>query len=157
MSKYGDLVKINKYDLPTECAEHSSTFHAIAEAKANKQAEIDKLKAALQLHMSKEEIEIRKGWDVDKDGKQTESGITAKLNTLDSVLVRQENIREKTGELAVLDAAKAGFEHRKSMLTNLTSLLIGGFYSAPEGIKNKDKKKKSVKAQSNREEDEFDD
>lgn len=133
MSKYSELVKINRFNLPEECERHAGLYHQIAEARADTQAELDRMKDELQLHKAEREIKIRAEWNIDTDGKQTESGVAAKLASLESVLARQEEIRVKTKELAILDAAKSAFEHRKSMLNNLTSLLIGGFYAAPEG------------------------
>ena len=133
MSQFSELVKINRFNLPEECERHAGLYHQIAEARADYQAELDRLKDAFQLHKAEKEIKIRADWNVDADGKQTESGVAAKLASLESVLARQDEIRVKTKELAVLDAAKSAFEHRKSMLNNLTSLLIGGFYAAPEG------------------------
>lgn len=161
MSKYSELVKINRFNLPEECERHAGLYHQIAEARADTQAELDRMKDELQLHKAEREIKIRAEWNIDTDGKQTESGVAAKLASLDSVLARQEEIRVKTKELAILDAAKSAFEHRKSMLNNLTSLLIGGFYAAPEGgvkdskssVKERSVRKRMKKA---REVDEFD-
>lgn len=161
MSKYSELVKINRFNLPEECERHAGLYHQIAEARADTQAELDRMKDELQLHKAEREIKIRAEWNIDTDGKQTESGVAAKLASLESVLARQEEIRVKTKELAILDAAKSAFEHRKSMLNNLTSLLIGGFYAAPEGgvkdSKSSDKERSIRKRMKKaREVDEFD-
>lgn len=161
MSEYSDQIKINRFDLPKECAEHAGLFHKVAEMRADKQAELDKLKDELQLHKSEKELKIRAEWS-EANGKMTEAGVTAKLTSMESVLIRQDEIRTKTKELAILDAAKAAFEHRKSMLNNLTSLLIGGFYAAPEGG-NKESKSSSVnreirkRLKKSKEEEDFDD
>lgn len=135
MSDYASMVEINRFNLPKECAEHSGRYLEISEKKAEIQAELDALKDELKLHLAESDIKVRAKWDVDEDGKMTESGVSAKVTSLDSVIERQEIIREKTKELAIVDVVKSAFEHRKSMLNNLTSLLIGGFYAAPEGAK----------------------
>ena len=130
--KYSEIVKINRFNLPEECEQHAGYYHQICEKAAEVQSDLDKMQDELKLHLAEKEIEIRKNWS-DSDGKLTEGSVSAKLISAKSVTVRKEEIRNKQKDLGVLEAAKSSFEHRKAMLNNLTSLLIGGFYGSPSG------------------------
>ena len=132
MSKFSDTVKINKYKLPDECEQHAGLYHNILDERVEIQTELDAMKDSLKLYIAELGIDIRAKWS-DSDGKITEGAVSSRVDASPKVVSRKENIREKEKELALLDAAKSAMEHRKSMLNNLTSLLIGGFYSAPEG------------------------
>lgn len=135
---YSDDIQINKYNLPDECARHASLFYKISEDLAIAKAELDSMQDELKLHLSECDIEIRSTWN-DSFGKMTEAGIAARILMLSTVTSRKEAIREKEKEVALLDAAKGAFEHRKYMLNNLTSLFIGSFYSTPEGSRPENK------------------
>jgi hypothetical protein len=130
--KFSEIVSINRFNLPEECEQHAGYYHQISEKTAEVQSELDKLQDELKLHLAEKELEIRQTWS-DSDGKMTEGSVAAKLISAKSVTSRKEAIRDKQKDLGVLEAAKSAFEHRKAMLNNLTSLLIGGFYSAPSG------------------------
>ena len=132
MNKFSDIAKINKYKLPEECEQHAGLHHSVLDERVVIQTELDAMKDAFKLYIAELGIEIRANWG-DSDGKITEGAVSARIDASPKVVSKKDNIREKEKELALLDAAKSAMEHRKSMLNNLTSLLIGGFYSAPEG------------------------
>lgn len=129
---FSDMIAINKYKIVDECATHASNYHLIAEEYANKKVELDSLQDNLKLTLAEEEMRIRTNW-ADTDGKMTESSVAAKLILSLKVKEAKEAIRDKQKEVNILDAAKDAMEHRKHNLDNLVSLLIGGFYSTPDG------------------------
>ena len=129
--KFSDDVKINKYKLEDECERHASMYFYWAEKLANAKTELDSRKDFLSLLSAEKDVAIRKEWDADKQGKMTEAGVKALVEQ--ETQTAQSKIRDAAAEVNTLSAAVASLEHRKAELNNLVTLLVNGFYAAPNG------------------------
>lgn len=126
-------VKINKYKLEEECEKQASVYFYWAEQLADAKSTLNEKEDALKLISAKKELEIRNEWDTEKNGKQTEAGIKAMLETaLEST---KGKVRDAQANVNTLIASVSAMEHRKSELDNLVTLLVKGFYAAPNGGK----------------------
>lgn len=130
---FAEMVKINKYRLPDECQEHAGLYHQVADALATAKAKVDAANDKLKLLLAEVESTIRATWNQDADGKMTEAGVAAKVTMHKDVLVVKEEVRQLQAEVYTLEAARSAMEHRRSMLDDLTQLLIKGFYATPNG------------------------
>jgi hypothetical protein len=102
----------------------------LAEAKTRLDEAIDKSK----LIAAQTEMEIRKNWDekyLANYGKSTENSIKSVLEI--KMEESRQNIRDAQSEVNILQASVNSLEHRKYELDNLTTLLVKGFYAAPNG------------------------
>ena len=131
---FQEYTKIDKFRLPDECEEHSSKFHRIYEMQVEAKDDLDRKSNYLDLLSSQKDLYYRKNWDESKYGKMTESAIKNVVATDHDIIKANDDLLDARKNFNIIDAAKTVMEHRKSMLNNLTSLLIGGFYSTPEGI-----------------------
>lgn len=138
MKDFGEEIKINRFKLEEECERHVSLYHYYSKARADAKAELDEANDKLKLTLAEMDGEIRNNWNEDKDGKRTEGAITNKLESNEKIIIQKGKIRDIQKNLYVLDAATFALDHRKSMLDNLVTLLVKGFYSAPNGGKRKD-------------------
>lgn len=130
---YSDDIKINRFNLPEECSQHASKYHNIAELLANTKSDLSDAEDKLKLIMSEREQFYRMNWEDSRWGKLSEAAVKAKVESDEEVQDQKKKISELQRNVNVYGAAEKAFEHRKSMLNNLTSLLIGSFYAAPEG------------------------
>ena len=130
---FSEDIKINKYRLEEECEKQASTYLFWAKQCADAKSELNEAEDALKLVTSQTDLKHRKFWDEAKFGKSTENSIKAAIETNDSVVAAKGRVAELQRKVNTLSAAVSAFEHRKDELKNLTGLLIGGFYSAPNG------------------------
>ena len=132
---FSNEVKVNKYQLPEESADHAGLYHywanALADAKSDLDDAVDKLKYCL----AKTEMDIRDDWDKYSDSKLTEKGVATTLEISNTVTKARDYVRECQRNVHTLIAAESAMRHRKDMIDNLTQLLIKGFYAAPDGGK----------------------
>jgi hypothetical protein len=133
ITDFSEYIKINKFKLPEECERHSGLFHQCAEEYAEAQTAYDAAVDREKLMQSEVEMDIRKSWDADRDGKSTEGSVSAKLEQHPTIQKNKERTRQAKKNMLILQAAKSAFEHRKAMLDNLVTLLVKGFYSVPNG------------------------
>lgn len=140
MTDYSEMVKINRFKLPEECSEHSGRYHQVCEEEASCRDRLNKSKDLYELILSQVDMEYRKNWNDQEWGKLTETSLKNRI--INDVQIRdaKNKMFEDQRKLDIVSAAKSGMDHRKSMLNNLTSLLIGGFYSAPNGAKKENSK-----------------
>ena len=129
---FEEMVSINKYHLPEECEKHAGYYHTIADAYADAKAELDEANDKLKLMLSEADGRIRDKLTA-AGTKFTEAVITSLVASDDDVLEMKEELRTKQKNVYTLEAARSAMEHRKSMLDNLTTLLVKGFYAAPNG------------------------
>jgi len=129
---FSDDVKINKYKLEEECEKHAGLYFYWAEKLAEAKNKLNHAEDALKLTSAEEELRIRNNWD-DSNGKQTEAGIKAVLET--KIQKAKVNIQTAQDDVNILYAAVSAMDHRKSELDNLVTLLVKGFYAAPNGGK----------------------
>jgi len=132
---FSEEVKINRFRLPEECEQHAGKYHEIADTLATAKSDLNDAEDKLKLILAQREQFYRLHWDDDTWGKMTESSIKAKIEIDEEVQGQKIFVSKLQRKLNTYDAAKSAFEHRKSMLNNLVSLMIGSFYSAPEGGK----------------------
>lgn len=133
---FSDDVKVNKYRLDVECEQQASTYFYWADKLAQAKSHLDEMQDKFKLVSAQKELEIRQNWDekyLDKNGKQTENGIKAVLEI--ELQSAREDIRDAQAEVNTLIAAVSAMDHRKAELDNLTTLLVKGFYAAPNGGK----------------------
>jgi hypothetical protein len=131
---FSDDVKINKYKLEIECEKQASDYFHWAEKLADAKTKLNETKDAYTLISAKKEMEIRSDWEnkyLDKYGKQTENGIKSVL--IMETETAREDIRDAQSDVDHLIAAVSAMDHRKAELDNLTTLLVKGFYAAPNG------------------------
>ena len=126
---FSDDVKINKYKLEIECEKQASTYFYWAEKRAEAKNRLNEMEDKYKLIYSQEDLKIRS----DTSSKQTENSIKAALETNKNILAAKEDIRDAQSELNYLDAAVYAMDHRKAELDNLVTLLVKGFYAAPNG------------------------
>lgn len=129
---FEEMISINKYHLPEECEKHAGYYHQIADALADAKASVDEADSKLKLMLAEADTVIRANW-TEGDGKMTEAGVAAKIASDSEILKMKEELRKKQASVYTLDAARSAMDHRKSMLDNLTQLLIKGFYATPNG------------------------
>jgi len=133
---FSEDVRINKYKLEIECEKQASIYFYWAEKLADAKNKLNEKEDALKLITAQKDLEIRKNWEAEYlavNGKQTEAGIKAILES--EIQSARENIRDAQSEVNYLIAAVSAMDHRKSELDNLTTLLVKGFYAAPNGGK----------------------
>ncbi len=133
MNNYSEIIKINRFNLPKECSEHAGFYYEISREEASLKDVLDRKNSALSLMLANKDLYLRNHWDDSKWGKITETAIKSRISADDEVVSLQNEIADTKRKLNIATAAKTAMDHRKSMLNNLTSLLIGGFYSAPKG------------------------
>lgn len=136
---FSEIVKINRFKLPEECQKHAGLYHQIAEQEAMLKDKLNWAKDAYELTLSEKDTLYRQSWDEEKWGKITETSIKNKINMDEEVRKAKGKMFDIMHDYDVVIAARNAMEHRKSMLNNLVSLLIGGFYAAPEGAKQEGK------------------
>lgn len=132
MNSFNDSVKIDRYNLPNECMEHSSKYLEICEEYVEAKNRSFKMQDKLDLVLAETDIYYRTHWD-DAWGKMTEAYIKNMVTLNDNVVKATEDLRKAQYELGVLESAKNAFDSRKAMLNDLVSLVISGFYSNPSG------------------------
>lgn len=129
---FSEEIKINRFNLPEECEKHSSLFLSISEESAEAKAEYEEKEEAADLIMSQADLFLRANWNESSWGKMTETSIKNRVVTSEEVRNAIEEKMAAKKKWLLLEAARTSFDHRKSMLNNLTSMLISGFYSTPE-------------------------
>lgn len=129
---FEEEIKINKYKLEDECEKQASTYLYWATKNADAKSDLNEADDALKLIMSNQDMYVRNNWK-DSWGKQTEGSIKAAVETSSETIAAKEKLAKCQREVNTLTAAVSAFEHRRDELKNLTGLLIGGFYSAPNG------------------------
>lgn len=135
---FSEEIKINKYKLDDECEKQASTYLYWAQKNADAKSDLNDAQDHLKLVLSKVDMDLRENWNPETMGKQTEGSIKAAVENDAKVVAAKKKVSDLQRDVNTLSAAVSAFEHRKEELKNLTSLLIGGFYSAPiakkEGI-----------------------
>ncbi len=132
MKDFSEEVKINRFKLPEECENHSSKYYYWAKLLANAKTELGSNEDKLKLTSAERELFIRNHWD-DSNGKQTEAGVKAILETDKEVIAAKKTLMSNQSEVNTLFAAVTAMEHRRDMLKCEKELLIGGFYASPDG------------------------
>lgn len=127
-------IKINKFQLEIECEQHASTYLYWAKKLANAKSDLGEAEDALKLLTAQTDLDVRNNWD-ERNGKQTENSIKAVVESHASVVSQKASCNAIQREVNMLIAVALVFEHRRDMLKCEKELLIGGFYSAPNGGK----------------------
>lgn len=130
---FSDDLPINKYDLPEECAKHASKYFYWAQKLADAKSELNEKEDILKLRYSQIDLSIRDDWDEAKNGKMTEGKVKANIEDAKQYIAAKVAVSECQRSVNSLSASVSAMEHRRSELDNLTKLLIGGFYAAPNG------------------------
>jgi hypothetical protein len=137
MSKERDFdtdIKINKYQLEIECEQHASTYLYWARKLADAKSDLNSADDTLKLVSAQTDLEVRNTWD-DRNGKQTENSIKAVVESHENIITAKADYNKIQREVNTLSAVVTAMEHRRDMLKCEKELLIGGFYSAPNGGK----------------------
>ena len=130
---FEEEIKINKYKLEDECEKQASTYLYWATKNADAKSDLNDASDSLKLVLSQVDMDLREKWDVVTMGKQTEGSIKAAVENNEKVISAKKRVSDLQRDVNTLSAVVSAFEHRKDELKNLTSLLVGGFYSAPNG------------------------
>jgi len=131
---FSDMVKINKFALPDECQEHASLFHQICEQEAEMRDKLNWAKDGYEYTLAKRELWYRTNWE-ESWGKMTDSSVKSNVLNDGDVRKAKERMFAAQKKLDIVVAAKNAMEHRKSMLNNLVSMLISGFFASPKGAR----------------------
>ena len=126
-------LKINKFKLDVECEQHAGLYYSYAKQLADAKAEADSAKDRLSLTIADRDAFIRSNWDDEINGKLTEKSVASAVDKDEQVLHSKEDLGKAQKQVYIFDAAVRAFDHRKSMLDNLVTLLVKGFYAAPNG------------------------
>lgn len=129
---FADDIKINKFKLDDVCEKHPGLYHYYADKLAEAKSDLNDAEDKLKLIQAEQELFIRNNWD-DKNGKQTEAGVKAVLETDGKVQNQKEIVRNLQREVNTYTASVIAMDHKKAELDNLVRLLIAGFYSVPNG------------------------
>lgn len=135
--EYREDMLIEKFDLPMEWERQPQLYLHWAEEAVFAQTERDSISSQVDLLRAQLDSDIRLhpaeyGFvDGDQNAiKPTEPAIKA-------CILQQPNFKEKSEELAsatqtvnIMNAAKAGMDHKRRALTSLTELQIAGFYGS---------------------------
>jgi hypothetical protein len=132
---FAEDIQINKYKLEEECERHSGMYFYWAQKLADAKSELNRAEDKLKLTNADRELFLRSHWNDDKYGKMTEGGVKAVLECDSKVIEQKATVNKAQEEVNSLNAAVSALEHRKSELDNLVTLLVKGFYSAPNGGK----------------------
>lgn len=135
---FSDEIKINRFQLEIECERQASTYLYWANRLADAKSSLNDEEDSLKLSIAQTDVDIRASWNDTVQGKQTEGSIKATLETHPDILSGKEKVRKLQREVNTLIGVVSAFDHRKSELDNLTTLLVKGFYSAPNGGKRED-------------------
>jgi len=136
LKDFAEEVKINRFKLEEECERHVSLYHYYSSERAKTRADLDDTNDKLKLTLAEAEEHIRNNWENDyaaRFGKMTEAGVKAATESDKNIVYAKEKVREINRNLYILEAATYSLDHRKSMLDNLVTLLVKGFYAAPNG------------------------
>jgi hypothetical protein len=132
---FSEDVKINKYHLEEECEKHAGLYFYWAEKLALARNELNAAEDKMKLTMAELDQAVRRDWDDSNQGKMTETGVKAKVDMHHDSLAAKKAIQEAQSAVNILQAAESAMNHRKSELDNLVTLLVKGFYAAPNGGK----------------------
>jgi hypothetical protein len=132
---FAEDVKVNKYKLEIECEKQASTYFYWANELADAKTRLNEAEDALKLIYATADLATRHNWNESLNGKSTESSIKSVIETSKDVLQGKEDVRDAQSAVNTLFAAVGALDHRKSELDNLVTLLVKGFYAAPNGGK----------------------
>lgn len=120
----------NKYDLDGECEKQSNLYFDYMEELSKAKTERDRAKIKLKQLSAVIELEYRK--NPPKEIKITESVIESLVQT-DKRVKEQEEILIKMNEIVfTLENAVEAIKCKKSMIQELDSLWMTGYYSVPK-------------------------
>ena len=125
---YTEDIAINRFNLPVECEQHAGKAHEAFDLLADAKSDLNEAEDKLKLIISQRDLHYRKTLD-----KTTEGLLKSVVEADDEVQNQKKFVALCQRKLNSLEAVRSGYDHRKSMLNNLTSLQLGGFYAAPEG------------------------
>jgi len=129
---FEDDVRINRFQLDTECEVQASRYHYWAELLAEAKARVNRLDNRLKAVMAEAELDLRKTAEMN-GAKTTESGIKAQLEVQEEVRAARKSLADAWATQYHLEAGVKALEHRRTELSNLVELYCKAYYSAPEG------------------------
>lgn len=135
---FDEEIKINKYKLEEENEKHSSNYLFWATKNADAKSDLNEAEDALKLELARVDLDLRKNWIEAEYGKQTEGSIKSHVDTSEKIIEAKKRVTSCQREVNTLSAVVSAWDHRKDNLKNLNSLLVGGFYSAPNGGRRED-------------------
>lgn len=133
-------ISTNKFKLEEECEMQADIYRYYAKKVAELKADRDAAIRRLNLKKAQVELDIfhnpptkknKKGEDIEM--KLTGSIISAMVLRNKQVIKLDEEVSKYKKEVSILETAEKALEHKKSMLSNLTKLYLGGYYSKPAG------------------------
>lgn len=144
-------IEIDKDNLEEEWIVHPSLYLHYSDQYAEAFYRKDKSKLKLDLITAELDLAIRKNpKNYGFTSKPTESGIKNAIILDEKYQKALENYNKQSKLLNLMTGVKTAFEHRKMALSNLVSLLIGGFFSEPRNQIKDIKKIESIKGQKER-------
>lgn len=147
MRDFRQDIEINQDNLEEDWLTHPSLYLYYSDLYAEAIHKKDQAKLKLDLVTAKLDLDIRKNFkNYGFDSKPAEGGIKNTIIVQEETIKAQEELNKKTKILNSFNGVKTAFEHRKMALSNLVSLLIGGFYSEPRNQTKDIKKLQNKKA-----------
>lgn len=138
-------LSINRFRLEEECENHSNLYGKYAELEAITKEKRNECKDRLNIILADRELYYREN-PPDGISKITDAVIKALVVNDDKAHKVQKELREIEKDLSYLNAAVSSFEHRKSMLNNLTMLFNRKYNSSTfqENLKQEEEKRDEV-------------
>jgi hypothetical protein len=128
---YPDDMLIDKFNLPGEWERQPQLFTYWAEEAVYAQTVRDQITQQLELLKAQLDSDIRINFAAyGFSAKPTEAAIKAGILQQETYAAKVAELSDATKHMNIMNAAKAGMEHKRRALTSLTELQIAGFYGA---------------------------
>lgn len=147
-----EFFDFDKFNLDEEWVKQPALYHEYATKLANARADVEELKAALELKEAELYTDIRarpSHYDLDPEKSPTEGMVR---NTIIMDTGYQESLKrlnDKKREMGQFSVAVETLDHRKYALQNEVQLFLANYFSkpqAPEGARERLKKLETSKA-----------
>jgi hypothetical protein len=123
-------VKIDKFQLEKECAEHSELYRYWSKPTAEKKKIRDDLKIELKRLEGEIELDVRKG-AVDIGVKITEGSVKAYINSCSKIVDKRKELAFAEFEVNKTVGDEESMKQRKAMINDLVQLYTKEYYAEP--------------------------
>lgn len=125
LSALRSMLKVDPYNLPSECAQQSVLAEEAMALSAAAKSDVRRAKHALEIAEAEESLRIRRNPGT-SDVKLTESSISCMINATQCIKDATTALIEAEALALKCDAVSSAFDHRRSMLNNMVDLIKCG-------------------------------
>jgi septal ring factor EnvC (AmiA/AmiB activator) len=122
-------MRIDRYALEEEAAEHASIYHYWADKLAKAKSAKDQAQAQYNFVKSEVELEYRREGRLPGDIKITEASISSEVTIHKRVMQAEDELNKAKKDVYHLEAAVNSMENRKREIDNLVTLYVRGYYN----------------------------